>query len=636
MLKRRSLLLMMASSAICPRVSLADTLEQEPLSLRESVATGKLPPLHERIPSAPRVIALDAPELSIGQSGGRLRILVGNQRDIRYMPIFGYSRLIGFDTSFNFQPDILLDFDVERERIFTFHLRPGHRWSDGTPFTAEDFRYVWDDMFHNKKLHRGGIPNVLRVNGKEPRFEVIDDMTVRYSWEDPNPDFLAELASPVATRLMQPAAYMKQFHPTYQTPEKLAELVKQQNVEDWVALHQKMSRSARPENPDLPTLDPWVNTTKPPSGYFVFQRNPYYHRVDTNGVQLPYIDEVTLSVGSGDLISAKTASGESDLQVTNLDFSDYTFLKSAEDRGFIHVDLWKRTQGSRVALIPNLNCTDLVWRRVFWDARVRRALSLAINRDEINKAVFFGLGKASANCPLPESPLFKPRYRDAWANFDPDLANELLDEAGLPRSAPRAQRMLPDGRLCSLIIETTADSGFETDVLELITDYFWKIGIRIFTHVSHRELFRRRVLNGDTAMSLWWGLDNGIPTADMSPRELAPTTNDQNQWPLWGLYELSGGGEGRPPELDEAKELLDLYHGWRRAETMGEREAIWHEMLELFTQQVFTIGILNSVQQPVVRNHLLRNLPEKGLYGFEPTSYLGVYMPDTFWFEKGA
>lgn len=632
MITRRSILALMAASTLA-RPVFAAAIDDEPEVLREAVRAGTLPPMRERLPKVPRVISLDGAGLSPGRTGGKIRILVGTQRDIRYMPIYSYCRLIGFDQHFNFQPDILRDFEVERDRVFTLHLRPGHRWSDGSPFTAEDFRYVWDDMFNNKELHKGGMPNVLRVADKEPVFEVLDEVTVRYSWEDPNPDFLAELASPVATRLMQPSAYLKQFHPAYQTPEKLAELIAEQNVEDWVALHQKMSRSARPENPDLPTLDPWRNTTAPPSGYFIFERNPYFHRVDQNGQQLPYADTVTLSVGSGDLISAKTAAGESDLQLNNIDFSDYTFLKGAEERGVIEVDLWKRTQGSRTALIPNLNCTDLIWRNVFRDVRVRRALSLAINREEINKAVFFGLGQPSANSVLPESPLFKTRYRDAWAAFDPDQANALLDEAGLKRESPRGQRLLPDGRLCNLIIETTAETSYETDVLELVTDYFWRIGFRIFTHVAHRELFRQRIVNGETIMALWWGLDNGVPTADMSPRELAPTSNDQIQWPLWGLHELSGGGDGRPPETDEARLLLELFHRWRMADTLEGRTAIWHEMLELFTQQVFTIGIVNSVLQPVVKNRRLRNVPEKALFGFDPTSYLGVYMPDTFWFE---
>lgn len=648
MITRRTLLALLASSTMvgyknafgAEAVAEAEAETQgstEPGILAEMVNAGKLPPMQDRLPKMPRVIKLADSDRSPGQYGDdKIRMLVASQRDIRYMPIFSYSRLVGYDRQFNFEPDILLNFDIVEGRIFTLHLRPGHRWSDGSPFTAEDFRYVWDDMFHNRELHIGGMPTVLLIEGKEPQFEVLDDLTIRYSWDEPNPDFLGELASPVATRLMQPSKYLKQFHPKYQTAKRLKALIKEQNVKNWVALHQKMSRSARPENPDLPTLDPWRNTTAPPSGYFVFERNPFFHRVDENGLQLPYVDVVTLSVGSGDLISAKTASGESDLQLTSLSFSDYTFLKSAEPRGVIEVDLWKRTLGSNVALIPNLNCTDLIWRRAFWDVRVRRALSLAINRDEINKAVFFGLGQPSSNSVLPDSPLFKPRYRDAWAGFDPDQANALLDEAGLKRQSKYGTRYLPDGRECSLIVETTAENSFETDVLELVTDYYRDIGIRIFTHVAHRELFRERIVNGKTLIALWWGIDNGVPTADMSPRELAPTNYEQIQWPLWGLHELSGGGQGRPPEMEEAKQLLGLYHSWRQSRSLDERVSIWHQMLELFTQQVFTIGMVNSVLQPVVRNKRLRNLPEKGLYGFDPTSYLGVYMPDTFWFEGEA
>jgi peptide/nickel transport system substrate-binding protein len=633
--RRQTLALLSATLLARPAFSFAaQDVAREPDSLKEAVAAGKLPPMHERLPQVPRVIPLNGPELSIGRYGGDVRMLIGGQRDIRYMPIISYSRLIGYDLHFNFQPDILERFEVVEERIFTFHLRKGHRWSDGSPFTTEDFRYTWEDMFHDKELYLAGIPTVFRINNKEPLFEVLDDVTVRYTWEDPNPDFLAELASPVATRLMMPSAYLKQFHHKYQKPEKLAKMVEKKGLQDWVALHQKMSRTTRPENPALPTLDAWMNTTKPPSGQFVFVRNPYYHRVDENGLQLPYLDRMVLGVGSGDLVAAKTGTGESDLQFTNLDFTDYTFLKSAEKRFPIKVDLWKRTQGSRIALMPNLNCKDPVWNALLRDVRVRRAMSLGINRDEVNKAVFFGLAQPSANTILPESPLFKPEYRDAYANYDVDTANALLQEAGIVREGKHGVRTLPDGRPATLIIETTGDSGFDSDVLELITDQWYKIGIRVFVHVAHRELFRRRITGGETVMSVWMGLDNGIPTADMSPRELAPTSDEQLQWPLWGLHTLSGGGDGRPADLKEAKALLDLFYEWRRSDTLEERTAVWHQMLSLYTSQVFTIGIVNGGLQPVVRAKKLRNLPDKGLYGFDPTSYLGVYMPDTFWYDE--
>jgi len=593
-----------------------------------------LPPIEERLPKTPRVLNLAERGLKPGRYGGSMRMLIGGQRDIRFMPINCYARLVGYNSDLKLEADILEAYEVENDRVFTFRLREGHKWSDGSPFTADDFRYVWDDVFHEKKLAKGGPPAGLMINGKPPRFEVIDARTVRYSWDDPNPDFLADQASPSPTRLMFPAAYMKQFHMRYQTKELLAQHIARERVDDWAALHQKMSRVVRPENPNLPTLDAWRNRTAPPAERFVFERNPYYYRVDENGLQLPYIDKVMLDVSSADLIAAKTGTGESDLQVTNLDFADYTFLKNAEQRYPLKVDLWKRTQGSRMALFPNLNCKDEGWRNLFRDVRFRRAMSLAINRGEINKAVFYGLATESANSILPDSPLFKPEYQKAWAAFDPDQANRLLDEIGLAMDDSEGLRRLPDGRLAKIIIEITGESTFETDALELIGDQLLQVGIKIYPHVAQRELLRRRVKGGDAIMSVGGGLDNGVPTADMAPKELAPTSDDQLQWSIWGLHALSGGSDGKAPDLPEAKALLDLYSEWRKAEGFDQRTDVWHKMLALFTDQVFTIGIVNATLQPVVQSSKLQNVPSKALYGFDPTSYLGVYLPDAFWYDE--
>ncbi|RYE60140.1 MAG: ABC transporter substrate-binding protein, partial [Rhizobiaceae bacterium] len=320
--------------------------------------------------------------------------------------------------------------------------------------------------------------------------------------------------------------------------------------------------------------------------------------------------------------------------VTNLDFADYTFLKNAEQRYPLKVDLWKRTQGSRMALFPNLNCKDEGWRNLFRDVRFRRAMSLAINRGEINKAVFYGLATESSNSILPDSPLFKPEYQKAWAAFDPDRANRLLDEIGLAMDDSEGMRRLPDGRLAKIIIEITGESTFETDALELIGDQLLQVGIKIYPHVAQRELLRRRVKGGDAIMSVGGGLDNGVPTADMAPKELAPTSDDQLQWSIWGLHALSGGSDGKAPDLPEAKALLDLYSEWRKAEGFDQRTDVWHKMLALFTDQVFTIGIVNATLQPVVQSSKLQNVPSKALYGFDPTSYLGVYLPDAFWYDE--
>ena len=630
MITRRTTLGMLAS-VLVPGTSRA---APEPAFLRPYLRAQTLPVLSERIPKNPRRVNLAAMGREPGKYGGTARMLIGSQKDIRYMTINGYARLVGYDENLQFQPDILESFDVQEGRIFTFKIRDGHRWSNGSYLTAEDFRYTWEDVILNKDLRKGGVQRELLADGKPPVFEVLDELTVRYTWSAPNPDFLPGLAAASPIMLLLPSAYMRHFHKKYQDEFRLSALMKQYRAKKWADLHIKMSRQYRPENPDLPTLDPWMNRTAPPAEQFVFERNPFFHRVDENGLQLPYIDRFLLNISSSEIIPAKTGAGESDLQSTGVDFSDYAFFKDSEKRYPVKVKLFKRTEGSRIALLPNLNCSDKVWRNLFWDVRVRRALSLAIDRHEINMVSFYGLGKESADTILPDSPLFKPEYASAWASHDPDQANALLDEVGLTQKNSAGIRLLPDGREAQIVIETAGESTLETDVLELIKDHWMKIGFSLFIKTSQRDVFRSRAMGGDIMMSMWNGLENGVPTADMNPSRLAPSADDQLQWPVWGMYYLSLEQNGHAPELPEAIRLVELLKEWRRTVNTPERTRIWHEMLAIYTQNVFSIGIVNATLQPVLHSSHLRNVPETGLYGFDPTCFLGVYMPDTFWYSS--
>ena len=268
-------------------------------------------------------------------------------------------------------------------------------------------------------------------HGEPPRFEVLDEHTVRYTWARPNPLFLPALAGASPLYIYAPAHYLKQFHKKYADKEKLAALVKEAGVRNWAALHNKKEAMYKNDNPDQPSLEPWVLKTRPPSDRLVFERNPYYYRVDSSGQQLPYIDRVVFSIANSKIIPAKTGAGESDLQARYLSFDDYTFLKAGEAQNGYKVRLWRTGPGSQLALYPNLNVDDEAWRRVVRDVRFRRALSLATDRHEINQAIYFGLAIEGQNTVLPQSPLYRPEYRQAWAEFDIAEANRLLDEIGL-------------------------------------------------------------------------------------------------------------------------------------------------------------------------------------------------------------
>ena len=624
-------LFVMLAAAIAGPVSAARYIETP--SLAADVAAGRLPPVGERLPENPRVINLTENGRVPGRHGGTIRMLVGKQKDIRLIPYYSYSRLVGYNQKLEIVPDILESFDVREGRIFTFRIRKGHKWSDGQPLTSEDFRYAWEDVISHPRLSRGGYRQSLLVNGKPPVFEVIDKYTVRYSWDAPNPDFLPALASPSPIYLALPAHYLKQFHARYRDKAELNRQAAAERMKDWVSLHIRKARMKKAENPDLPTLDAWVNTIAPPSKVFIFKRNPYFHRVDENGRQLPYVDAIQITTGSKQLIAAKVAAGESDLQARNLTFDDYTNLKNGEKRNNYKVLLWRTGSGSTMAIYPNLNVKDKVWQKVVRDARFRRALSLAISRHEINQVFFYGLARESADTVLPESPLYEKKFQMAWTKFNPGLANRLLDEMGLARKKKDGLRYLPDGRPAEIIVETAGESTQQSDILELITDYWRAIGIKLIIKNSQREVLRRRAIAGLTMMSVWPGMDNGLAAPEMNPGELVPTSSSQLQWPQWGLYGESGGRKGERPDLEACKLLIKYANGWLRADSPGQKAEAWREMLQLYTDQVFSIGTVNGVPQPIVVSNRLRNVPEKGIYAFAPTSFFGIYMPDTFWFD---
>ena len=234
-----------------------------------------------------------------------------------------------------------------------------------------------------------------------------------------------------------------------------------------------------------------------------------------------------------------------------------------------------------------------------------------------------------ADAPVPE-------YATAWTEYDLARANGLLDGLGLARSGEKGPRRLPDGRSLDLVVETAGEDPTQVDVLQLLRDSWAKIGINLVVKPEQRELFRNRVFAGSTLMSAWTGLENGLPNAATVPRELAPTNQQQLSWPKWGQYHETEGRAGEPVDVPQAKALLELFEAWGKAGSEEERARIWHEMLAIRAEELFSIGIVRAVPQPVVVSNRLRNVPKEGVYNWEPGAYFGVYHPEAFWFDDAA
>ncbi|WP_416356309.1 ABC transporter substrate-binding protein [Aureimonas phyllosphaerae] len=602
----------------------------EPPILSDEVARGDIPPMRERLPQDPLRTDLAAMGRQTGRYGGTLRTIEPQARDTRRMVVFGYARLVGYTPDGRIVPDVALSVDVVEGRIFTFHLRRGHRWSDGEPFTSEDFRYYWEDVANDPQLGKSGLPRQLLVHGAGPTVTFLDAWTIRYEWAEANPDFMPALAASLPLEIFRPAHYLRQFHKRYAGAAELQRRIEAEGQRNWQALHFKHDQSYKNTDPDLPSLQPWVLVTRPPADRFLFRRNPYFHRVDAEGRQLPYIDEVAMEIASAGLIPAMTSSGQTDLQSTALTIANYAFLKAAEGRSNYEVLRWPSGRGSRMVLFPNLNTSDADWRTLLQASDFRRALSLAINREDIAQAIYYGLARPAGDTVLPASPLFTEALATRWARFDPDEANRLLDGLGLQARDGSGTRLMPNGRALDLVVEFAGEDGEQTDVLQLVAEDWRRIGVRMLFKAVERDTLASRLAAGSPLVTVGSGLENGAARAEDSPAALAPTDSSQASWPTWGLNHESGGKLGVQPTLAFAREQLDRNEAWRRTLDDAEKRRIWDEMLRVDADELPRIGIVADVDQIIVATRRLQNLPQTGRWNFEPGAYLGSYRPDTF------
>jgi peptide/nickel transport system substrate-binding protein len=233
---------------------------------------------------------------------------------------------------------------------------------------------------------------------------------------------------------------------------------------------------------------------------------------------------------------------------------------------------------------------------------------------------------------LPASPFFKQENRDAWASYDPDQANALLDAAGLDKRGADGTRLLPDGRPMEFVIETAGERQEVENALQIITDDWRHIGVKLIMRPLDRDILRNRVYSGATMASVWYGWDNGIPQPYTSPAYVAPTDQVFLAWPKWGQYYQTNQEAGEAPDMAPAIRLLELLHDWEVATTEEERSAAWTEMLAIHADNVFAIGTLAEAPQPVVVNKRLRNVPEQALWAWEPGAHFGIHRPDEFFF----
>jgi peptide/nickel transport system substrate-binding protein len=373
-----------------------------------------LPHLTDRLPDDPLV---SVPLHQTGHHGGTARITSFDLTTFNNIePLF----TISADHK-SVHPNLAEQWAYSADgRTLWVTLRKGIKWSDGHPLTSADFLFMLNDLQLNPDYQP-----VTPVLLKGVSLTALDDLRMRFDFERPNPLFV-NIVAQFPEMFVAPRHYFTAFHPSYTDPATVDELMEQMGFINWTSFVLANMQGRIDESADRPMLRAFTMVSRSPS-LIRYERNPYYFKVDPNGLQLPYIDSIEAQIiADTEVAVAKASTGELDFAGYSMPTEHIPLLKLGEKSSGIQVNIWRRLHGSDLVIQPNYNHADERLRALYWDFRFRRAMSIAINRDEMNQIIYFGRGVPRQVTVIPDSDYFDPAFAKAYTDYDPQTARALL------------------------------------------------------------------------------------------------------------------------------------------------------------------------------------------------------------------
>lgn len=613
-----------------------DTTYNEAPSLAELVAAGTLPPVEERLPPVPLVIE---PVEQVGQYGGTWRMLDQNNELGFTLMTAGVEGFLKWNRDASgFRPNVLEAWEWNDDATqVTIHFRQGIRWSDGEPLTADDYLFWWNDMVLNEDIPVSAAAGTV-VNGELMTIDRVDEYTLTLSFAAPNPLFLENHSRGPwnSAQSLVPEHYMQQFHPAYNS-----------EVTDTTELMNRYNSATRLHFPDMPTIGPWMVTSYVADQLATLTRNPYYWKVDTEGNQLPYIDNIQVQIASGavsEQVTLRALAGELDMQVRDVALQDVPLILENAEAGGYHVIMWDRGDFAWPWLMPMYDLADDGLEDLMYTQEFRQALSVAIDRTRINDVTALGLATPRQFSMLPQAEEFQSpegqALYEAWANsyieYSPEEAASLLDGIGVVDTNGDGFRERPDGTELELFVTMFPDDTKVAQTLELVQQDWQAVGIKTTINIMTWDEYTTANEAGLVQIFAWpsaagWGLLS-------APTVWAPV--EGVQWSMagmnFGTYYQSGGAEGvAPREGSMLEQLQDAYSVAVAATTNEERNAALLAAYQIHLDHgPINIGTIGQHPSPVIVRNNFHNVPEIGLVASWDLGFPGTADPEQFYFDQ--
>jgi len=592
--------------------------------LAELVAAGELPPVDERLPMNPRV--MEGAE-GIGNYGGTWRRAFSGVSDY-----WGPTKIVDrawawFDRDLVLQPRLLESWTVNDDGTeWTIKFRDGTKWSDGVDFTTDDLAFWYEYELLNTKLTPTPGTVWTDPDHSVAKFDAVDKTTAKFTYGKPKPMFLYGMTrggtgggQTIAPLPGAPAHYMKEFHEdTTSDPAKLAADVVAGGYADWQSYYMQFARQWT-ANPDRPTLGPWRSLGALSTELFQIERNPYFFAVDADGNQLPYIDKITHRLFENQEVkNLWVTNGEIDFQGRHMTIADLALYKSSEAQGDFSTIM--AINASHVAMQLNLTTKNELLNEFFNQRDARIAISHAINREQVNQLVFNGLLKPRQYSPLPMSPQYYEKAANAYIEYDPDVANKLLDDLGYAKGADGI-RLLSDGKTpVSFIVEGTDQAGTPTeDAALLVAKDLEAIGVKMTYKYVERALYTEHY-NANDIEAAWWGGDRTVLPLVPEAIIFRGVQPDRPWCPAWGFWytDPTNANAIEPPPDHWIRTIWKIWDEEIVVEPDPVKQTVaFKKILDIWAEELPMIGILGEQPQPVI--------VKNGFKGYLP----GMPMDDT-------
>ncbi|MEM7129471.1 MAG: ABC transporter substrate-binding protein [Chloroflexota bacterium] len=612
--------------------------------LAEMVAAGELPPVDERLPVEPLTLAREA----IGEYGGLVRMV--HLDPSSFVSQYGWfaERMLSYSDQDlkTLVPNVLESWEQSDDATqYTLHLREGMKWSDGTPVTTVDVDFWWNSLATHPDVS-GSVWWVYRHGGDVMTLEIQDDYTFSVTFAAPFGNFPAYLTRRFQGDFLVPSHYLQQFHADFADEAELNAMVEAEEFESWVQLlsNKRSGRSVwgtRPNSPEYPMLSGWIVDEEPQQGLVLMKRNPYYWKVDASGQQLPYVEDLRIDfVANHEITTQKVIQGEFDyVGPHDVSIARFPLYKENEESQHYQVMDYTSCMTDRYTLYPNHTLPeDPVLQEIVRNPNFVKALNVAIDREEINENLFFGLATMGQLAPMPNSQYFKQEYADAFAQFDPELANQLLDEMGLTERNSDGFRLRPDGEVLEFNIEHAGPRvGVAThEYTEIVVTFWREVGIDASTKELQISLYNERWNQGLIHCGCWHADRCTDLLLPIEMRWYIPVNVGQGgAGPLWGQYFQSGGENGEEPPA-EILALFDAYNTMNTVSDDAERVAAGQQIFDWLAENPLAVGSIVESPAPLIFPKTMRNLPAAGKPVGWDTYGISTYHPEAFFYEGGG